>query len=162
MTKELLKKVEEATMTDNMESVKVTKSEAIGLYNLIANIKSGKLSRESMIKYIPLRIKMKNLFIEYEAYREEISNQTKPEGFDKEKDEGKRKKLMEEWDNKVLPILNDWLKEPIDFSIKIFSVEDALDLIESNTYIKKNEDGTEEIVELPPHIQNFIYEYLTD
>jgi len=72
-----------------------------------------------------LRVKLKNLYDEYERVRQEISEQTKPEGW-KEGDS------TEEWDEKFRPVMQKWLSEEVDIQTKIFNQEECADLISSN------------------------------
>ena len=48
---------------------------------MIREARNGKLSREALVKYVMLRVKMKSLFDEYEKVRQEISEQTKPDDW---------------------------------------------------------------------------------
>ena len=52
---------------------KLVKENAVNLYGLIRDIKNSNLSREALVKYIMLRVKLKSLFDDYEKAREEIS-----------------------------------------------------------------------------------------
>lgn len=98
---------------------------AINLFDLIRDIKNSNLSREALVKYIMLRVKLKSLFDEFEKAREEISEQVKPAKW-KESDG------MEEWDEKYRPVMQKWLSEDVDIDTKIFSQEECADLISSN------------------------------
>ena len=104
---------------------KLVKENAINLYGLIRDIKNSELSREALINYIMLRIKLKALFDDFEKAREEISEQVKPTGW-KESDG------MKEWDEKFRPVMQKWLSEEVDIQTKIFSQEECADLISSN------------------------------
>lgn len=98
---------------------------AINLFDLIRDIKNSNLSREALVKYIMLRVKLKSLFDEFEKAREEISEQVKPAKW-KESDG------MEEWDEKFRPVMQKWLSEETEIDTKIFSKEECADLISSN------------------------------
>lgn len=98
---------------------------AINLFDLIRDIKNSNLSREALVKYIMLRVKLKSLFDEFEKAREEISEQVKPAKW-KESDG------MEEWDEKFRPVMQKWLSEETEIDTKIFSQEECADLISSN------------------------------
>lgn len=113
------------------ELMKLTKNEAIGLYNIIRDIKSGNLSRDAQIKYIPLRVKLKDIVSDFDKLREETSVQMKPEGF--EEFEGKEKDAAQKkWNEAVGPILQAFLDKPCDIDTKIFTLEEAIDLLSSN------------------------------
>ncbi len=104
---------------------KLVKENAINLYGLIRDIKNSNLSREALVKYIMLRVKLKSLFDDYEKAREEISEQVKPTGW-KESDG------MKEWDEAFRPVMQKWLVEEVDIQTKIFSQDECADLISSN------------------------------
>jgi hypothetical protein len=103
----------------------IKKENAINLFVLIRDIKNSNLSREALVKYIMLRVKLKSLFEEFEKAREEISEQVKPSGW-KESDG------MKEWDEKFRPVMQKWLSEEVDIQTKIFNQEECADLISSN------------------------------
>ena len=103
----------------------IKKEIAINLFGLIRDIKNSNLSREALVKYIMLRVKLKSLFDEFEKAREEISEQVKPTDW-KEGDN------MKEWDEKFRPVMQKWLVEEVDINTKIFSQEECADLISSN------------------------------
>ena len=98
---------------------------AINLFGLIRDIKNSNLSREALVKYIMLRVKLKSLFDEFEKAREEISEQVKPSDW-KEGDN------MTKWDEKFRPVMQKWLSEEVDIQTKIFNQEECADLISSN------------------------------
>ena len=104
---------------------KIKRENAVNLYGLIRDIKNSNLSREALVKYIMLRVKLKSLFDEFEKAREEISEQVKPTGW-KEGDN------MKEWDEKFRPVMQKWLVEETEIDTKIFSQEECADLISSN------------------------------
>ena len=98
---------------------------AVNLYGLIRDIKNSNLSREALVKYIMLRVKLKSLFDDYEKARQEISEQVKPSDW-KEGDS------MTKWDEAFRPVMQKWLVEETDIDTKIFSQEECADLISSN------------------------------
>ena len=104
---------------------KIKRENAVNLYGLIRDIKNSNLSRETLVKYIMLRVKLKSLFDDYEKARQEISEQVKPTGW-KESDG------MKEWDEKFRPVMQKWLVEETEIDTKIFSQEECADLISSN------------------------------
>jgi hypothetical protein len=103
----------------------IKKEIAINLFGLIRDIKNSNLSREALVKYIMLRVKLKSLFDEFEKAREEISEQVKPTDW-KESDG------MEVWDESFRPVMQKWLAEEIELQTKIFNQEECADLISSN------------------------------
>jgi hypothetical protein len=103
----------------------IKKEVAINLFGLIRDIKNSNLSREALVKYIMLRVKLKSLFDDFEKAREEISEQVKPANW-KESDG------MKEWDKKFRPVMQKWLVEEIELETKIFNQEECADLISSN------------------------------
>ena len=103
----------------------ITRNEAVSLFMLIRDIKNGSLSREALVKYVMLRVKLKALYDEYERVRQEISEQTKPEGWQ----EGDS---QDEWNEAFRPVMEAWLKEPANIETKIFTESDCADLIMSN------------------------------
>ena len=104
---------------------KIKRENAVNLYGLIRDIKNSNLSREALMKYIMLRVKLKSLFEEFEKVRTEIAEQTKPDGW-KEGDS------MKEWDEAFRPVMQKWLAEEVDINTKIFTQEECADLISSN------------------------------
>ncbi len=111
--------------TKKLEQTGLTRNECVNIYSVIRDIKSGGLSREALVKYIMLRVKLKSLFEEFEKAREEISEQTKPDGW-KESDG------MKEWNEKFRSVMQKWLAEGVDIDTKIFTQEECVDLISSN------------------------------
>ena len=103
----------------------MTREKAINIFGVIRDIKNSELSREALINYIMLRIKLKALFDDFEKAREEISEQVKP--IDWKQSDG-----MSEWDANFKPVMQKWLAEEVDIQTKIFSQEECADLISSN------------------------------
>ena len=103
----------------------IKKEIAINLFGLIRDIKNSNLSREALVKYIMLRVKLKSLLDEFEKAREEISEQVKPSDW-KEGDS------MTKWDEAFRPVMQKWLVEEIELETKIFNQEECADLISSN------------------------------
>ena len=79
-TKKINSKEKSSTATAATSAGTITRNEAVSLFMLIRDIKNGSLSREALVKYVMLRVKLKALYDEYERVRQEISEQTKPEG----------------------------------------------------------------------------------
>ena len=111
--------------TKKLEQTGLTRNECVNIYSVIWNIKNSNLSREALVKYIMLRVKLKSLFDEFEKVRQEISEQTKPEGWQ----EGDS---LDEWNEAFKPVMEAWLNEPAGIDTKIFTEEDCADLIMSN------------------------------
>ncbi len=103
----------------------IKKEVAINLFGLIRDIKNSNLSREALVKYIMLRVKLKSLFEEFEKAREEISEQVKPTDFKSPDD-------IEVWDEAFRPVMQKWLVEETEIETKIFNQEECADLISSN------------------------------
>ena len=122
-TKKINSKEKSSTAATSASAM--TRNEAVSLFMLIRDIKDGSLSREALVKYVMLRVKLKAIYDEYERVRQEISEQTKPEGW-KEGD------AQDEWNEAFRPVMEAWLNEPADVETKIFSDSDCADLILSN------------------------------
>lgn len=103
----------------------VTRNEIVSLFMLIRECKNGNLKRDALVQYVMLRVKMKSLFDEYEKVRQEISEQTKPDGWQ----EGDS---QDEWNEAFKPVMEAWLNEPAGIDTKIFTEEDCADFIMSN------------------------------
>ena len=122
-TKKINSKEKSSTAATSASAM--TRNEAVSLFMLIRDIKNGSLSREALVKYVMLRVKLKAIYDEYERVRQEISEQTKPEGWQ----EGD---AQDEWNEAFRPVMEAWLKEPADIDTKIFTESDCADLIMSN------------------------------
>ena len=122
-TKKINSKEKSSTAATSASAM--TRNEAVSLFMLIRDIKNGNLSRDALVKYVMLRVKLKALYDEYERVRQEISEQTKPEGWQ----EGD---AQDEWNEAFRPVMEAWLKEPADIDAKIFTESDCVDLIMSN------------------------------
>ena len=117
-------------MTTKMEK-EVTRNEIVSLFMLIRECKNSNLKRDALVQYVMLRVKMKGLYDEYEKVRQEISEQTKPEGWQ----EGDS---QDAWNEAFKPVMEAWLNEPAGIDTKIFTEEDCADFIMSNP----NQPGT--------------------
>ena len=124
-TKKINSKEKSSTATAATSAGTITRNEAVSLFMLIRDIKNSNLSREALVKYVMLRVKLKAIYDEYERVRQEISEQTKPEGW-KEGD------AQDVWNEAFRPVMEAWLNEPADIDTKIFSESDCADLIMSN------------------------------
>ena len=103
-----------------------TRNEIVSLFMLIRDVKNSNLSKPALVKYVMLRVKLKGLYDEYEKVRQEISEQTKPEGWQ----EGDS---PDAWNEAFRPVLEAWLNEPAEIDTKIFTEEDCADFIMSNS-----------------------------
>lgn len=125
----------EATKTVKKEdkNIKIKNGDLFTLYTILNKLKCNQLKKESMVKYIPLRVKLKGIFDQYEKIRTEASDQTKPDGFD-DMTESQKNSALIEWESKITPILSKWfgsdLEKPID--TKIFSMDELVDFFNSN------------------------------
>lgn len=104
----------------------MTRNEVVSLFMLIRDAKSGNLSREALVKYVMLRVKLKGLYDEYEKVRQEISEQTKPEGWV----DGDS---ADAWNAAFRPVMEAWLNEFTDINTKIFTEDECTDFIMANT-----------------------------
>ena len=118
-------------MKVNEATDSATRNELVSLFMLIRECKNGNLKRDALVQYVMLRVKMKSLFDEYEKVRQEISEQTKPEGWQ----EGDS---QDAWNEAFKPVMEAWLNEQADIDTHIFSEEECTDFIISNP----NRDGT--------------------
>ena len=117
--------LKEKSSTAATSASTITRNEAVSLFMLIRDIKNGSLSREALVKYVMLRVKLKAIYDEYERVRQEISEQTKPDGWQ----EGDS---QDEWNEAFRPVMEAWLNETADVDTKIFTEDDCADLIMSN------------------------------
>ena len=124
-TKKINSKEKSSMSTAATSASTMTRNEAVSLFMLIRDIKNGSLSREALVKYVMLRVKLKAIYDEYERVRQEISEQTKPEGWQ----EGDS---LDEWNEAFKPVMQKWLSEEVDIDTKIFTKEECADLISSN------------------------------
>lgn len=103
----------------------LTRNECINLYSVIRDIKSNGLSKDGLIAYIMLRIKLKEVVEQFEKVRTEIAEQTKPDGW-KEGDS------TEEWDKAFVPVMDKWLQEKTDINSSILSMDDCAAIVGAN------------------------------
>lgn len=113
----------------------MTRNDVINLFATIKNISAGELDKDVLIEFILLRIKLKDISLEFDKIRQEVADQTKPKDW-KEGDD------MSEWNSKFQPILIEWLKEKVDLDVKILSEEDLAVLL------KENKDKFVELIEV--------------
>lgn len=104
---------------------KLTKGDAVAIYTAIREIKCAGLAKEVMTAYIMLRLKLKSVQDEFEQARVEISEQTKPNGWQ----EGDS---TEKWDSAYRPVISEYLSQECDVETKILSLDDAIALVAAN------------------------------
>lgn len=116
------------------KSKKIKNDDLFTLYTVLSKLKSYKLERDALLKYIPFRVKLKSaIYDPYEKLRVEASEQTKPEGFD-EMSEKEKSKVINQWDSMIRQILNKWFEEEQEISLEthIFDMNELVSLFESN------------------------------
>ena len=102
------------------------KIEVVNLYNMIKDFKSGKMDKELLIAFIMLRLKLKEIFEEFEKVRTEIAEQTKPEGL-KEGDD------TSAWDEVFRPAMEAWLLTDVEgIDTKIFTIDQFAEFVTIN------------------------------
>ena len=115
----------------------MTRNDVINLYSVIKNINAANLNKDSLVNFILLRVKLKDIGIEFDKVRQDVADQTKPKDW-KEGDD------MTEWNNLFQPILTEWLKEKVDLDVRILSPEDLADLLKE----EENRDKFKELIEV--------------
>lgn len=116
------------------------RKETITLYRILKDLKNGNLSKDALTKYIMLRIRLREVFVEFEEARKEISEQTKPEGW-KEGDP------MEKWNENFHPVMEAWLQEDVIVDTKVFTMTDMVDFLSGNDLTGEIQDALiEELV----------------
>ena len=115
--------------------MEMTRNDVINLFTIIKDISASELDKDTLIKFILLRIKLKDISLEFDKIRQEVADQTKPKDW-KEGDD------MSEWNSKFQPILIEWLKEKVNLDVKILSEEDLAILL------KENKDKFTELIEV--------------
>ena len=111
----------------------MTKRQAVELYSILKELKSGAMSKDGLTNYILMRIKLKKVFDEFNQARIEISEQTRQDGIDA-------------WKEAFTPVMECWLSEvtePIETAvlsqcdfIELVSKNDLTGIIEDNLYNK--------------------------
>ena len=110
----------------NNELKGLTRNECINLYYTIRDIKSGGMSKDGLIAYIMLRLKLKDVAEQFNTVRQEIAEQTKPDGW-KEGDS------TEEWDKAFVPVMDKWLREKTEINSHVLEMDDCIALVNANT-----------------------------
>ena len=57
-----------------MEVISTTRNEIVSLFLMIREARNGKLSREALVKYVMLRVKMKSLLMSTRKYVRKSAN----------------------------------------------------------------------------------------
>ena len=117
--------------------MEMTRNDVINLYSVIKNINAANLNKDSLVNFILLRVKLKDIGMEFDKVRQDVADQTKPKDW-KEGDD------MTEWNNLFQPILTEWLKEKVDLDVRILSPEDLADLLKE----EENRDKFKELIEV--------------
>lgn len=112
--------------TKKLEQTGLTRNECVNLYSVIRDIKSNGLSKDGLISYIMLRLKLKDVVEQFEKVRTEIAEQTKPDGW-KEGDS------TEEWDKSFAPVMDKWLQEKTDIESNTLSMDDCAAIVSANS-----------------------------
>ena len=115
--------------------MEMTRNDVINLFTIIKDVSASELDKDTLIKFILLRVKLKDISLEFDKIRQEVADQTKPKDW-KEGDD------MSEWNSKFQPILVEWLKEKVNLDVKILSEEDLAVLL------KENKDKFTELIEV--------------
>ena len=105
------------------------KGQMLMLYQTIKDVRSGSMKKESLFKYIKLRVQLSNIASEFDKLREEASNQTKPEDW-------KDGDSTAEWDKKFQEIIDGWAAEEIELNTHILTEDEGIDLVFSNPDLK--------------------------
>ena len=109
------------------------RQDAVELYIVLKDLRSGSMTKEGLTEYIMMRLKLKKVYDDFEQARIEISEQTKNEDKDI-------------WNKTFIPVMNKWLSEEIetiktgildqsDF-VELVIKNDLTGIIEDNLYNK--------------------------
>jgi len=107
------------------EQTGLTRNECVNLYSVIRDIKSNGLSKDGLIAYIMLRLKLKDAVEQFEKVRTEIAEQTKP-------DDWKEGNSTKEWDEAFVPVMDKWLSEKTDINSHVLDMDDCIALVNAN------------------------------
>ena len=113
----------------------MTRKNAVEIYSLLRELKSGGMNKEALTAFILMRMKLKAVFDSFESARQEISEQTKPENGD-----------TEEWNAAFQPVIEKWLSEEVDIKTNVLTASDLVDIISKN--------------DLTGGVQDFLFETL--
>ena len=100
----------------------MTRKQAVEIYSLLRELKSGGMNKEALTAFILMRMKLKAVFDSFESARQEISEQTKPDGWEAGDDQT-------EWNAAFQPIMEKWLDEDTDIDTHVLTASDFVDLI---------------------------------
>ena len=112
--------------TKKLEQTGLTRNECINLYYAIRDIKSGGMSKDGLIAYIMLRLKLKDVAEQFNVVRQEVAEQTKPQDWN----EGDS---TEEWDKAFVPVMDKWLREKTEINSHVLEMDDCIALVNANT-----------------------------
>ena len=113
----------------------MTRKEAVDLYSILREVFVGDMDKEIRTEFRMMRLRLKAVFDEYEIFRKEISDETKPKDY-KEGDDttawvAEFKPLMEKWQNEETSSLLD---------TNLLSKEQYFALMDSNKLVGIAED----------------------
>ena len=117
----------------------MTRKQAVEIYSLLRELKSGGMNKEALTAFILMRMKLKAVFDSFESARQEISEQTKPEWQDELEN-------TEEWNAAFQPVIEKWLSEEVDINTNVLTASDLVDIISKN--------------DLTGGVQDFLFETL--
>ena len=102
------------------------RKEAVELYAVLREIKSGLMNKEALVSFILMRMKLKGVFDEFEKARVEISEQTKPEEY-------KDGDSTADWDKAFRPVMDKWLEEEVgEIDTYVLSTNDFAEIVIKN------------------------------
>lgn len=103
----------------------MTRENATLLYSEIKDFRNAAMDKVHLHDYIKLRLKLKTIFDEYMAFKEETSAQTKPVGWKEEDGLGL-------WKESFNPIMQKYGAEKVQVETNILSFDEVISLIEAN------------------------------
>ena len=95
------------------------RKDAVNLYAILRELKNGAMSKEGLTDYILMRLKLKQVFDEFERARAEISEQTKSDS-------------PEEWQHSFMSVIEKWLSETEEIDTHVISQEDFIEMVSKN------------------------------
>ena len=101
----------------------MTRKQAVELYSLLKELKSGAMSKDGLTNYILMRIKLKKVFDEFETARIEVSEQTRMDDID-------------DWNKAFIPVMDKWLSEETEaVETAVLSQDDFIEMVTKNDLI---------------------------
>lgn len=58
--------------------MEMTRNDVINLFTIIKDVSASELDKDTLIKFILLRVKLKDISLEFDKIRQEVADQTKP------------------------------------------------------------------------------------